>query len=708
MSKPYTFITHFRTIAPLAEAIGSSPHAFTQAASRNTSAHAASATLCLGRCAGIPYTILLVRHDSSIRPTDVPPDLLRRVLLSTRLVLSLPAVSRNLFASNSRPSTRDNAVSILFVDIVSFTLGYLHMLQRFILCFEDEIRGSLPHYSKLESLFSSSFDTCLVADLLEVSGDILNASVSARLTPTPVILKMYSGSLATAQLFFDARGLSTSDKFRYQLVSSGAWVVPFFNGVEQIVIDYEEGKQEGKRDGSLLVDMANVLTSVNMLSFDSEDPNSQYSLKTAAVLAKPKFQNYAMDVLDRVEKWLSIAPDLEPEIHYGGLMLPLLGYALLGKAAHLHAQTTGADIAWGPIARAITALSELWVKLEAAPPALKSRILFATITLARTFLHLTGAMTYACDRKTLNFTGDVLLAFNCAAERVLMTIATAPQFGNSFDPQFMQHARTAMNLSYTMFAIIEHGHQKVPVTKEVGAATLLFLEILGKTAILLTEVPKELRARFLSNPHLQSNGNDKSKKINERTEDPDKWWFEKLTLTLHSVLPILKFSIVSCATEGEEQAACGVLIWAHYLQRLEQYSSLVPVHAIDALNVLQGQCAGMLGRCVVPSDVAGFLKAQAALEEDDPLTEGSFAKIWRQAGEADPLDPWRMKTRAQVLRHRSCAYLGCTALRPSLAKSFGKLCSGCHTVRYCSLECQRKDWKIEGHKIACKALQNNS
>jgi hypothetical protein len=32
-----------------------------------------------------------------------------------------------------------------------------------------------------------------------------------------------------------------------------------------------------------------------------------------------------------------------------------------------------------------------------------------------------------------------------------------------------------------------------------------------------------------------------------------------------------------------------------------------------------------------------------------------------------------------------------------------KLCSGCKVTRYCSAECQRKDWKM-GHKAVCQAL----
>jgi hypothetical protein len=32
-----------------------------------------------------------------------------------------------------------------------------------------------------------------------------------------------------------------------------------------------------------------------------------------------------------------------------------------------------------------------------------------------------------------------------------------------------------------------------------------------------------------------------------------------------------------------------------------------------------------------------------------------------------------------------------------------KLCGGCQAVRYCSAECQRKDWKL-GHKVVCEPL----
>jgi hypothetical protein len=36
-----------------------------------------------------------------------------------------------------------------------------------------------------------------------------------------------------------------------------------------------------------------------------------------------------------------------------------------------------------------------------------------------------------------------------------------------------------------------------------------------------------------------------------------------------------------------------------------------------------------------------------------------------------------------------------------------KLCGGCQQVRYCSVECQRKDWKL-GHKALCELLRKLS
>ena len=70
----------------------------------------------------------------------------------------------------------------------------------------------------------------------------------------------------------------------------------------------------------------------------------------------------------------------------------------------------------------------------------------------------------------------------------------------------------------------------------------------------------------------------------------------------------------------------------------------------------------------------------------------------------DDTDPARLKLRAQALGLRGCGNIKCTTLRPSSKKSFGKLCAGCQSVRFCGAKCQKADWK-GNHKGACKQFQ---
>jgi hypothetical protein len=49
---------------------------------------------------------------------------------------------------------------------------------------------------------------------------------------------------------------------------------------------------------------------------------------------------------------------------------------------------------------------------------------------------------------------------------------------------------------------------------------------------------------------------------------------------------------------------------------------------------------------------------------------------------------------------QECAACGAKREDPGITL---QLCSGCHSVRYCSSECQHADWKV--HKAACKAVK---
>ncbi|KAJ6566862.1 hypothetical protein B0H19DRAFT_714977 [Mycena capillaripes] len=55
---------------------------------------------------------------------------------------------------------------------------------------------------------------------------------------------------------------------------------------------------------------------------------------------------------------------------------------------------------------------------------------------------------------------------------------------------------------------------------------------------------------------------------------------------------------------------------------------------------------------------------------------------------------------ARAVAHRACGQ--CLRIGP---KSLFGRCGGCHTVYYCSSDCQRKDWRHGGHRLRCSSIQ---
>jgi hypothetical protein len=62
----------------------------------------------------------------------------------------------------------------------------------------------------------------------------------------------------------------------------------------------------------------------------------------------------------------------------------------------------------------------------------------------------------------------------------------------------------------------------------------------------------------------------------------------------------------------------------------------------------------------------------------------------------------RAVERAEILECLPCASVSCRAVSYQCEAIPAKWCSVCRVTRYCSPQCQKKDWKT--HKIACKAL----
>ena len=95
----------------------------------------------------------------------------------------------------------------------------------------------------------------------------------------------------------------------------------------------------------------------------------------------------------------------------------------------------------------------------------------------------------------------------------------------------------------------------------------------------------------------------------------------------------------------------------------------------------------------------------AALETLKRVLTEARASAAGSNDDANPAekDGARATGRTMVLGTLQCANLGCISTRKAYEDVLvGKVCSGCHEVRYCSRECQKQSWKA--HKFACSLI----
>ena len=76
-----------------------------------------------------------------------------------------------------------------------------------------------------------------------------------------------------------------------------------------------------------------------------------------------------------------------------------------------------------------------------------------------------------------------------------------------------------------------------------------------------------------------------------------------------------------------------------------------------------------------------------------PSSEHSLLKLAKENVDNDNSDAIAVLEKIMVKLEIACDWCGCTGKRL-------KLCSKCKSVRYCTLECQHKDYK-ENHKAVC-------
>ncbi|CCI43395.1 unnamed protein product [Albugo candida] len=89
-------------------------------------------------------------------------------------------------------------------------------------------------------------------------------------------------------------------------------------------------------------------------------------------------------------------------------------------------------------------------------------------------------------------------------------------------------------------------------------------------------------------------------------------------------------------------------------------------------------------------------------DEKKQLTLRGFKDIYRTQSSAEPIETWRdLRSLGyeKELVERYFASLKCHVCKET--SSF--VCSRCKSARYCSEQCQKKDWK-SNHKVSCKVI----
>ncbi|KZV64839.1 hypothetical protein PENSPDRAFT_756980 [Peniophora sp. CONT] len=102
---------------------------------------------------------------------------------------------------------------------------------------------------------------------------------------------------------------------------------------------------------------------------------------------------------------------------------------------------------------------------------------------------------------------------------------------------------------------------------------------------------------------------------------------------------------------------------------------------------------------IVP-DVRRSIKAQSPLSSRFT----AFLDAWTTLGKALGIDEVEERNRRASYQARICSWRTCSFhFTPSPKPLF--TCKGCHETRYCSKDCQTRDWKQGGHREECRRLK---
>ena len=110
------------------------------------------------------------------------------------------------------------------------------------------------------------------------------------------------------------------------------------------------------------------------------------------------------------------------------------------------------------------------------------------------------------------------------------------------------------------------------------------------------------------------------------------------------------------------------------------------------------------GDAVAQCNLGNMFYNGEGVEQSCPIARKWWTKAANQ-GQEDAIN-YLKKTPEKIEGTTTTSSSRCSACGKPKSK-YQKLrkCSGCHAVQYCNTECQKKHWKIGGHKKECKKLK---
>ena len=510
-----------------------------------------------------------------------------------------------------------------------------------------------------------------------------------------------------------------------RILAPGTWVRPCFLGVHGIVEKWEEGKTSLQELDKCLGYSHFFLS--NGVIYSPTEEKWERCKTSAAVLASPAFQADARTCLIAYSACVANA---FPPFGTGNVMtvhariFDIFAYTAMAEATVLIAQANATAPNWEQLASNTIDLGNAWMGVNASTYTKEAAVAFSKIIAKRLSNMASGLkdLFISClqgenglQEDAFYVPIDVSVQLTTAVERLLALAgscanvykppAEGSNFGYVAPPARPALGAAAILSNFCYISVRKFSPRGCERTwKKAMEASLSALETATKTASLLfNSLTREQRDLFLNDDPVVHSGND---------------FNTSFTQVLHAQMFILTFvGDVAPSEDGKLFVASGFLTFIQASAMLERHVQGSSGLAIEYLShMVDSDQLGVLLECLLTSDGRGIACLHSVVKADESILSGEkYNKsltmleniLETDIPKINDKDPARLKLRAQVLGLRGCGHIKCTILRPSSKKSFGKLCAGCQSVRYCGAQCQKADWK-GNHKGACKQFQTEA